>query len=237
MAQNPGPTFPQRTAAFSVHVFTAFGAALALLAMLAAVDRDWALMFTWLALALLVDGIDGPLARALRVSERVPRWSGDVLDLVVDILTYVFVPAYAIATGDVLPPSLALPLASAILVTSVIYFADRQMKTDDNHFFQGFPGVWNVAAFYLFLLRPDPWFSALVVVGLCALSFAPLRFVHPLRAAHWRALNRVLLTVTGVLAALALFDDLQPAAWVTMGLVLIGIYFAAVGLWPRQRGS
>ena len=36
-----------------------------------------------------------------------------------------------------------------------LYFADRNMKTEDNYF-RGFPAVWNVVAFYLLLLRPTP---------------------------------------------------------------------------------
>ena len=84
-----------RTPAFAVHILTACGAALAMLALLAATRGDWPLMFLWLGIALVIDAIDGPLARALNVRELLPRWSGETLDLVVDYTTYVFVPAYA----------------------------------------------------------------------------------------------------------------------------------------------
>src|SRR6185437_6270831 len=98
-----------RAAAFSVHIFTALGAGLALLALLEAVREHWAAMFLWLGAALIVDGADGPLARRLDVIRLQPNWSGDVLDLVVDFVTYVFVPAYAITAGGLLLP-LAAPL-------------------------------------------------------------------------------------------------------------------------------
>ena len=123
-----------KRSAFAVHILTASGAAIAFLAMQAAVERDWSAMFLWLGLALVVDGIDGPMARKLRVVTLLPRWSGDVLDLVVDFLTYVFVPAYAISHAGVLPDVLAIPAGLAIVVTAALYFADRQMKTDDNYF-------------------------------------------------------------------------------------------------------
>ena len=84
-----------RVAAFSVHIFTAMGAGLALLALLEAVREHWAAMFAWLGLALVIDGLDGPIARRLNVEAVQPNWSGEVLDLVVDFVTYVFVPAYA----------------------------------------------------------------------------------------------------------------------------------------------
>src|SRR5882724_9594552 len=118
--------------AFSVHVLTAAGAGLALAALLAAVHGAFDVMFLCLGLALVVDGIDGTIARALKVAELLPRWSGEVLDLVVDFVTYVFVPAYAIAAGGVLPPWLGPPAGMVIVMSGAIYFADRRMKTADN---------------------------------------------------------------------------------------------------------
>ena len=167
--------------AFAVHVFTAAGAALALGALIYAVRGEWAAMFSCLGVALLIDGVDGALARRFKVAELLPRWSGDVLDLVVDFTTYVFVPAYAIATGGLLPEPLALPAGLLIVITGALYFADREMKTADNYF-RGFPALWNAAAFYLFLFRPAPWLTAAVIVALAVLSFVPFKFIHPMRA-------------------------------------------------------
>jgi len=98
-----------RAAAFSVHVFTALGAGIALIALLEAVREHWAAMFAWLGVALMVDAVDGPIARRLDVARVQPNWSGDVLDLVVDFVTYVFVPAYAITASGLLLP-VAAPL-------------------------------------------------------------------------------------------------------------------------------
>jgi phosphatidylserine synthase len=102
----------RRAAAFSVHVFTALGAGVALLALLEAVREHWTAMFWWLGVALFIDALDGPLARRLDVVRLQPDWSGDVLDLVVDFVTYVFVPAYAITESGLLLP-LAAPLLGA----------------------------------------------------------------------------------------------------------------------------
>jgi len=93
------PGRPRVIAAFSVHVFTACGAACALLALIAAVGAAWPQMFAWLGIALVIDAVDGTLARRLEVAQVLPRWSGDLLDFVVDFATYVFVPAYAIVAG------------------------------------------------------------------------------------------------------------------------------------------
>src|ERR1700683_5275432 len=159
-----------RAAAFFVHVFTALGAGVALIALLEAVREHWAAMFWWLGVALVIDGVDGPIARRLDVVRVQPNWSGDVLDLVVDFVTYVFVPAYAItASGLLLRPTAAL-LGMDIAVSGALYFADRRMKSADNHF-RGFPGLWNVAAFYLFLLHLPPAISSLGVVVVIGATF------------------------------------------------------------------
>src|SRR5271163_3403292 len=188
------PARRQATAAFAVHIFTACGAGCALLALLAAVRTDWPQMFIWLGVALVIDGIDGTFARRLHVAELLPRWSGDVLDLVVDILNYVFVPAYAIAASGLLPEGFAIPLGLVIVVTGSIYFADRQMKTLD-YYFRGFPALWNVAAFYLFLLKPAPWLAAVAIVVLAVLTFVPFHVVHPVRIPHLRALTMAALVM------------------------------------------
>jgi len=218
--------------AFAVHVLTASGAALALLALIFATGGQWAAMFVCLGIALIVDGLDGPLARAFKVAEVLPRWSGDTLDLVVDFVTYVFVPAYAIAGSGLLPPSLALAAGIIVVITGALYFADREMKTADN-FFRGFPVLWNLAAFYLILLAPSEWLAAVMVATLAVLTFAPFKFLHPLRVARWRALNVALLAAWALLALLAVIYDLQPGPYVTWPLVIIAIYFFLIGLLTR----
>ena len=219
--------------AFSVHVLTASGVAFAFVALILATGGQWAAMFVFLGLALIVDGIDGPLARAFKVAEVLPRWSGDTLDIVVDFVTYVFVPAYAIAGSGLLPPSLALPAGIIIVVTGAIYFADRNMKTADN-FFRGFPVLWNLTAFYLDLLQPSEWLTAAIVALLAVLTFAPIKFLHPLRVARLRTLNIILLVLWFVLALIAVTLDLDPGPYVTWPLVAIAVYFFGVGMLPRR---
>jgi phosphatidylcholine synthase len=225
-----GGTVLQRAEAFAVHIFTASGAALALLAMLAATEHRWTQMFGWLGAAMVVDGADGIFARRLAVRQVVPRWSGDVLDLVVDVLTYVFVPACAIVGGGLLPEPVAVTAGVLIVCTSVLYFADTRMKTAE-HYFRGFPATWNLVAFYLFVLRPEPWLAFGIVIGLCVLTFVPVKFVHPMRVRSARLLNLVLLGTACVFALLALAADLAPAPWVTAGLSVLGLYFLFTGLW------
>ncbi len=218
-----------RVRAFAIHVFTATGAGLALLALVLATGGHWAAMFFTLGVALVVDGIDGPLARAFRVAEVLPRWSGETLDLVIDFVTYVFVPAYAIAASGLLPQALAIVSGVVICMTGALYFADRRMKTGDNYF-RGFPGLWNLAAFYLYILQPPEWIAAAGVFVLVGLSFVPVKFLHPFRVKHWRPFNVTLLAAWAVLAFLAVAANLEPGPYVTVPLSVIAIYFFAVGL-------
>jgi phosphatidylcholine synthase len=229
-----GSTTNPRAAAFAVHIFTALGAACALLALLAAVRMEWRAMFIWLGIALIIDGIDGTFARRLHVAELLPRWSGDVLDLVVDILTYVFVPAYALVNSGLLPPSLATVLGAVIVVTCSLYFADRNMKTSD-YYFRGFPALWNVAAFYLFLLKPAPWLSALAVIALAVLTFVPFHVIHPMRIAHLRLLTLIAMVLWALLALLAVADNLAPGFWVVAALCVLAIYFVGIGFLRRHH--
>jgi phosphatidylcholine synthase len=222
----------REAAAFSIHIFTASGAGCALLALMAAVGAAWTEMFVWLGVAVVIDGIDGTFARRLRVAELLPRWSGDLLDFVVDYTTYVFVPAYAMVASGLLPASLALALGLIVTVTGALYFADRRMKTTDSYF-RGFPALWNVVAFYLFLLKPAPWLGAIVILVLAAASFAPIYFVHPVRVPRWRLLNLAALASWAVLAAVALAQNLDPPGWIAAALAVIALYFVIVGLLRR----
>ena len=216
----------KRAAAFSVHVFTALGAGVALLALLEAVREHWAAMFAWLGVALIIDAADGPMARRLDVVRLQPHWSGDVLDLVVDFVTYVFVPAYAITASRLLLPVAAPVLGIGIAVSGALYFADRRMKSADNHF-RGFPGLWNVAAFYLFLLHWPPALSSLAVLALIVATFLPFHVVHPVRVKRLRWLTLTLMVAWGILAIYTLAKDFDVEFPITAALCLIAVYIVA----------
>jgi phosphatidylcholine synthase len=215
-----------RAAAFSVHVFTALGAGIALIAMLEAVREHWAAMFAWLGVALIIDAVDGPIARRLEVVRVQPNWSGEVLDLVVDFITYVFVPAYAITASGLLLPLAAPLLGIGIVVTSALYFADRRMKTADNHF-RGFPGLWNIAAFYLFLLHPAPALGSLGVLVLIVLTFVPFNVIHPMRVMRLRWLTLTLVSLWAALVIYTLANDFEVGTPVVILLCAIAGYVVA----------
>ena len=169
-----------RGLAWGVHLFTATGAVFALLAMIA-IQRGLGFeALLWLFAALVVDAIDGTLARAARVRERLPQIHGESLDLVVDYLTYVFVPALFLWRGEYFPEQLATSLAAAICVSSLYVFAREDMKTGDGYF-RGFPALWNIVALYCFVAPPSQGVAVAIVLALVLMTFAPVHVPHPFR--------------------------------------------------------
>jgi phosphatidylcholine synthase len=142
---------------------------------------------------------------------------------VVDFVTYVFVPAYAITASGLLLPATAPLLGAGIVVSGALYFADRRMKAADNHF-RGFPALWNAAAFYLFLLHLPPALSSLAVAVLIVLTFVPFHVVHPVRVVRLRGLTLSLLAVWSVLGIVVLANDFNVSPIATTALCAIAAY-------------
>jgi phosphatidylcholine synthase len=191
-------------AAALVHVFTALGVVCALFAAVAMVDHQWERFFVWLGVALFIDGVDGSLARIADVKAQLPRFSGERLDLVIDYVTYVFLPALAMLLAGFLPGWLGLVLASLVLLSSLFHFSDTQSKAGD-HSFIGFPAIWNAIAFYVFAFQMSPTVVAVLVLIFVILTFVPMHWAHPMRTARlWP------LTIAAMLlGATAAFEALQ----------------------------
>lgn len=215
--------------ALGVHLLTATGAVFAMLAMLAAVEEKWSLMFLWLVVAFAVDGIDGPLARRYDVKTNAPQFDGVLLDLIIDYLTYVFIPAYALFKSGLLPGWTGWVVIILITFASALYFAYTSMKTADNSFL-GFPGCWNMVVIVLFALKPNFWVILALVAALALAMFLPLKFVHPVRTARWRALTLPTALAWTAFAAWAAWVDFHPASWAHWGLIVTSCYLLSAGI-------
>ena len=217
-----------RTKALLVHLLTATGAVFAMLAMLAAVEEEWSLMFLWLVVAFAVDGIDGPLARHYDVKTNAPAFDGVLLDLIIDYLTYVFVPAYALFKSGLLPGWTGWCAIIIITFASALYFADTRMKTKDNSF-SGFPGCWNMLILVIFALKPDFAVSLILVAVLAVAMFLPVKFVHPVRTERWRALTLPMALAWTFFAGWAAWVEFDPQSLAHWGLVLSSVYLLFAG--------
>lgn len=223
------PPARHRFLAALVHILTASGAGLALLALLAAANADWQAMFLWLGIALIVDAVDGPLARRIQVATVLPRWSGERLDLIVDYLTYVAVPAFALCRSELLPEASRVAVGVAIMLSSLVPFADREAKTSEGYF-SGFPAVWNMVCLYLFVLAPPPFVSLAVVVILVGLTFVPLLWVHPFRVRRYRPLTVLVTAIWGGGALLALTEPFPSPLWIQLLLIATLVYLIGIGV-------
>ena len=218
-----------RFKALGVHLLTATGAVLSMFAMLAAVQEQWSMMFLWLVVALIVDGIDGPLARRYDVTKNWPTYDGVLMDLIVDYLTYVFIPAYALFKSGLLPGWTGWFAIIAIVYGSVVYFADTRMKTKDKSF-AGFPACWNMVILVLFALSPVWWISLIVVVALTVGMFTNLKFVHPVRTERWRYVTLPMALGWVFFAGWAAWVDFYPQSWAHWGLVITSLYLTFAGI-------
>jgi phosphatidylcholine synthase len=218
-----------RLKALSVHYFTAIGAILAMLAMLAAVDERWDLMFLWLVVAFFVDGLDGPLARKYDVKKFAPEYDGVLLDLIIDYLTYVFIPAYALFVSGLLNGWSGWVCIIVIAFTSVLYFADTRMKTKDNSF-AGFPGCWNMLVLVLFSIQPT-WQIILITVILLAISmFSNLKFIHPVRTVRWRLISLPIAALWTFLGGYAAWYNFNISGEIKILFVLVTTYLLFAGI-------
>lgn len=219
----------KKTRALGVHLLTATGAVFAMLAMLAAVDEKWDLMFLWLVVAFLVDGIDGPLARKYDVKTNAPEFDGILLDLIIDYLTYVFIPAFALFKSGLMDGWTGWVAIILITFASALYFADNRMKTMDNSF-NGFPGCWNMLVLVIFALQPSFWVCLALVTALAVAMFLPLKFIHPVRTERWRVVSLPVAIAWTGFAGWAAWVDFHPESWAHWGLVLTSLYLVLAGI-------
>lgn len=214
------PSAARQVAAWAVHLLTASSAPAGLLAIRATVAGDAATAFLWMTYTVVVDSLDGTLARAVRVKEVIPWLDGSRLDDIVDYFTYVLVPAFFLLHMQLLPAAWAVPLVALMAIASGYGFSQTAAKTGD-HFFTGFPSYWNIVAFYFYALGWSPATNAIWLVVLAASVFVPLRYVYPSRTPVLRWLTVGLGIAWGVVLVYALLR----LATVPRGLIVASLAF------------
>jgi len=219
----------QHHKAYLIHMLTAVGASLAMLALLEAMQHNWSGMALWLALAFVVDGIDGPLARHFEVSKYAPEIDGVLLDLIVDFLTYVMIPAYALYASGMLPGWSGWVAVLLIPFASAIYYSDTRMKTED-YSFNGFPGCWNMVVLPLLVITPPWWITLSVVVLLAIAMFAPLKFIHPVRTKRWRPLSLGVAAIWTAGISFAAWTDFASNPALTGVVAVSSLYLLVAGI-------
>ncbi len=229
----------RRAAAWGVHLITTSGAVICLLALRAAAVARWQEAFAWLVVAVIIDGIDGALARWVRVKEVLPGFDGALLDNIVDYASYVFVPAYILCRSDLLPPELSLVSAGVVCVASAYQFCRADAKTTD-HYFTGFPSYWNVVALYVMALRLDQTVNLVIVAVCIVLVFVPIRYVYPTRTPRFMTLTLVLSAIWAALLIAILWYFPEPSPYLVWPSLAYVAYYVGLSLYlmaGRRRAA
>ncbi|HUP41518.1 MAG TPA: hypothetical protein VM115_15440 [Vicinamibacterales bacterium] len=220
--------------AWLVHTYTATGAVLAFLALQSAIAQDFRASFLWLFAAVLVDSTDGVLARWARVHDRLPHFSGQKLDDIVDYLTFVFVPAVILWQAHALTEPWILPVVAAMLLSSLYGFVSGDAKTDD-HFFTGFPSYWNIVALYLVVLGLSPVLNAVILLILSALVFVRIGYIYPTRTTTARTPTLALGLLWGLMMLALVLQLPTPQRWIAWVSLFFPMYYTALSLILHAR--
>jgi phosphatidylcholine synthase len=215
--------------AWIAHLFTASGSVFGLLSLLAIEARQWREALIWMAVAYLVDTVDGSLARWVGVREALPRFDGLAVDSIVDYFTHSILPALFLYRTGLVPQPVAFLTAALVLVLTPYHFGNRDVKTSD-YFFRGFPGWWNVLVFYLYLFAPPPWVSFAIVMAFCVLLFVPIKYVYPSRAGYLRLPIRAAMLVWAAVNAVILARLPSPSPALVWTSLLCMVFLGGIGL-------
>jgi len=220
--------------AWLVHLYTAFGAVIGFLTILAIDQAAFRDALFLMSLAVVIDATDGAFARAARVKEIIPWFDGELLDAIVDYFNYAVVPCFFILRANLLPGQDALWLAALPLLASAYGFCQRDAKTAD-HYFLGFPSYWNIVAFYLFVLKTPAWANAFALMALSILIFVPIKYIYPSRSPRFRVQSNVLGALWGAAILYAIYRLPEPPRAILFASLLYPAYYTALSLWLQIR--
>lgn len=217
--------------AWAVHAFTASAACFGVLTLISIYQHNYVQALWFMAVAVLIDAVDGTFARLVKVKSVLPKIDGALLDNIVDYLNYVITPCFFLfVRPNMLPPSLLLVIIIAITITSSYQFCQSDAKTAD-HFFKGFPCYWNIAVFYMFILNTSMSTNALVLIILCILIFVPVKYVYPSRLDYLteskslKVLMHTFSLIYGISSALILWNypNINPL-WLVLSIGYVILY-------------
>lgn len=224
-----------RIEAALVHVFTGLGIVCALFAMREGIAGRVEQAFIWLGVALFIDGVDGYLARRVKVWEVLPKFSGETLDLVIDYVTYVFIPAMMFLEAKVLTGVWGNAVAAMICLSSLYHFCDEGSKSEDNCFV-GFPAIWNIVAFYIFAFQPSAFWTYAILLFCIVMTFVRFKWVHPMRVIALRGLTLAATLAWAAAAAWTVWKGFPANGYAKATLIVVAVYGVALSIYFGRDG-
>ena len=220
--------------AWLVHLYTALGAIVGFLSLLAIDQGLFRDAFFLMAVAIVIDATDGTLARAARVKEILPWFDGNLLDELIDYFNYVIVPCLFLLRANLLPAQDSLWLAMLPLLASAYGFCQSNAKTAD-YFFLGFPSYWNIVVFYLYVLKTPEWINAFVIIVLTCLVFVPIKYIYPSRSPRFRFQTNMIGAFWGATVFYIIYRLPEPSTTLAFASLLFPAYYTALSFWLEYR--
>jgi len=217
--------------AWSVHAFTASGILVGLLAIVAIAQHQWAEAMGLLLACAVIDGVDGTLARRFKVQQVLPDFDGKTIDYIIDFATYAIIPAYFVYESSMVPESMRLVAAGAILLVSSYYYGKKGMVSDD-FYFVGFPVMWNLVVMYFFFVFSfSEWWNFVWILVFCVLHFVPIKYLYPSRTVEHRRLT-LAITAIGVLSyPFILYIYPEQNMFLSGAATLMGAYYMFMAIY------
>jgi phosphatidylcholine synthase len=178
----------QIRAAWAVHALTALGVIIGYAGLNSVIEGHARAAILWLVAALVLDGVDGPLARKLEVRSRIPTLDGNALDLIIDYFTCTIVPVAFLYRFDFLPDNTVGAVGFTMLFVGALWMARTDQETADG-WFNGFPAEFNMIIPTLFLIDANAWINLVVCVVFCALTLSRVQFPHPVSVREHRNIS------------------------------------------------
>ena len=195
--------FIKNNLSFLVHILTASGVICSYMCITNIFKKEIEICFFWLGIALIIDVIDGPIARKLDVKNKYPSLNGLMLDTIVDYINWIFLPVLILFQFDLIYKNLEFILVPALLLIPALSYSTT-ITTNPDRSYSGMPAIWNLLAVFFFLAETSVMFNSSIMILFLILKFLPVNISHPFRTKK-----------------LFYFNSIFAFVWITTSTILI----------------
>lgn len=204
------------------HVLTLLGLVAAALAAVAIVEGRFEAAARLSLLVLAVDRVDGTLARKLKVRERFPHTSGEVLDIITDLVGLTFVPMLLFWKTGLFVSGTGLVLVSAAVMAASWKYSRKESFLKSG-FSIGAPPIF-FSIFLFYFLKLPPVYPTAYTVLLIALIVSPVKYpITSLVTTHWKPGYKSITNYLTALCFIPVFVMLHRAPSILYWLMLVNI--------------
>ena len=191
-----------------VHFLTGSGIIFSFLALVSVIEGYKLQTFMFLGIALIIDIVDGTLARKYKVDVIFPNIDGKTLDTIIDYINYILIPCIMLYKFNYLPQNFSLIIPIVILCISLYSYINIKL-IDASFSYLGFPSIWNIILLYLEILSFNKWINLLIIIFFVFLKFVPFKVLHPMRFPKLKKTNITLLFGTIFTSLVLLINKLE----------------------------